>query len=199
MFVIVAIGMAAALSAQEPTATGQLKMINCNACHGPVGNTAVPEWPKVAGLDEAYIVAQLRAYQAGARPSVLMAPHTRGLSEQEMHELGSVYASRKMSIGKPAGSDNGLAAQGARIYRSGIPGQQVSACATCHGPTGDGNPSKGFTRVGGQNAAYVVMQLQAFRSGQRVDPTQTMGRVTAQMSDDDMRAVAAYIQGLSTP
>jgi cytochrome c553 len=194
---MVAVGMAIGISAQEPILPGSERTVACAACHGAVGNTALPDWPKIAGLDDAYIVAQLRAYQAGQRSSVLMAPHAKPLTEQTMRDLAQYYASQKMSAGTVLEGDKNLVDDGGRIYQSGIAAKKVAACGTCHGPTGNGNPSAGATRLGGQNGLYVAAQLQAFRSGQRVDPTKVMAQITAQMADDEMRTVAVYIAGLS--
>jgi cytochrome c553 len=126
-----------------------------------------------------------------------MAPHAKSLSESTMRDLGQFYASQTMSSGTVLEGDKGMLNDGGTIYGSGIPAKNVPACATCHGPTGNGNPSAGFTRVGGQNGLYVAAQLQAYRSGRRVDSTNTMGQVTAKMTEDEMLAVAVYIASQS--
>ena len=47
------------------------------------------------------------------------------------------------------------------------------------------------------NSAYVAAQLRAYRAGERTtDPNQMMQNVAALLSDDEIDAVAAYIQGL---
>jgi len=40
----------------------------CNACHGPTGNKALmPDYPKIAGQNKAYIVKQMTDIKSGAR------------------------------------------------------------------------------------------------------------------------------------
>jgi cytochrome c len=40
----------------------------CNACHGPTGNKPVlPDYPKIAGQNKAYIVKQMTDIKSGAR------------------------------------------------------------------------------------------------------------------------------------
>lgn len=40
----------------------------CNACHGPLGNKALmPDYPKIAGQNKAYIVKQMQDIKSGAR------------------------------------------------------------------------------------------------------------------------------------
>jgi cytochrome c553 len=188
---------AATASAQGDIARGQQKAGDCVACHGPGGNSETPEWPKLAGLSEGYIVSQLRAYQKAERKDDLMAPMAQGLTEQDMQDLGAFFASQKMTI-EAAGSDKALLDSGERVYRAGVPATKVTACLLCHGPAGAGHAPVGFTRLAGQHAPYVVAQLQAFKSGQRTDPDRMMKEVAERMTDDEMRAVAAFTASLAS-
>ncbi|AUH52886.1 cytochrome c4 [Chromobacterium sp. ATCC 53434] len=64
-----------------------------------------------------------------------------------------------------------------------------TVCAACHGP--DGNSAAAtYPALAGQNPHYLYSQLQAFKKGERKDPT--MLGMTAALSDDDMRNLAAY-------
>ncbi len=75
-------------------------------------------------------------------------------------------------------------------------GAGVPACASCHGPQGKGIPTQ-FPRLAGQHADYTYAQLNAFRVGARAnDAAKMMRTIAAKMTDADMKAVAAYIQGL---
>ena len=73
----------------------------------------------------------------------------------------------------------------------------VSACAACHAPNGVGNPAANFPALAGQHATYVEKALKEFRAGTRNnDNAQMMQNVAARMTDDEIAAVAQYIQGL---
>ena len=40
----------------------------CNACHGPQGNKALmPDYPKIAGQNKAYLAKQMKNIKSGAR------------------------------------------------------------------------------------------------------------------------------------
>jgi cytochrome c len=40
----------------------------CNACHGPQGNKALmPDYPKIAGQNKAYLAKQMKDIKSGAR------------------------------------------------------------------------------------------------------------------------------------
>jgi cytochrome c553 len=111
-----------------------------------------------------------------------------------MRALAAFYASQKP---KPAAaSDKDLAALGQRIWRGGIAGKSVAACAGCHGPDGAGIPGQ-YPRLAGQFAEYVDAQLKLFRAGGRANDANGMMRgVAGRMSDQEIRAVAEYAAGL---
>jgi cytochrome c553 len=173
---------------------GQAKAATCSACHGMDGNSLNPEWPNLAGQGEAYIVRQLKAFHGGQRQNVLMSPMAAGLSDQDMADLAAFYSSQTVRGGE---ADPSKFKAGQRVYRSGKVKEQVMACAGGHGPDGRGNAPAGFPAIHGQHATYVAAQLRAYKSGARAtDPNQMMRSVAASLSDDEIDAVASFIQGL---
>ncbi|AGA35373.1 Cytochrome c4 [Thioalkalivibrio nitratireducens DSM 14787] len=192
---ILSLALLLPLSAQAgDPARGQELSQACAACHGADGNSANPEWPKLAGQHADYIHKQLMDYKTGRREDALMAGQVANLDEQDMRDLGAFYARLEMST---ATADETVAERGERIYRGGIPSAGVAACIACHGATGKGNPAAMFPRVAGQHAQYNADQLHDFRSGQRAnDNGRMMRNVAARMSDDDIRAVSEYMAGL---
>jgi cytochrome c553 len=63
-------------------------------------------------------------------------------------------------------------------------------------PNGAGIPVQ-FPRLSGQHADYISAQLKTFRTGERAnDAAKMMRMVSARLSDQDIAAVADYIQGL---
>jgi cytochrome c553 len=195
LFAAAALGTAGSVSAQEgDIERGQAKANACAACHGADGNSQNPQWPKLAGLDQRYIFTQLQAYQSGERKDPMMTPQAQPLSEQDMRDLSAFYANQAMA---PGAADEALAEQGERIYRGGIADKGVAACMACHGPAGNGIPSAGYPRIGGQHAEYVATQLQRYRAGERTtDPNRMMRDLAQRMSDEEIRAVASYVSGL---
>jgi cytochrome c553 len=173
---------------------GQSKAIVCAACHGVDGNSLNPEWPSLAGQNEAYLVRSLQAFNKGERSNVLMTAQAAPLSDQDMADLAAFFASRPRQA-KTA--DPNLAATGERLYRGGNKETGVSACIACHGPTGSGNAPAGYPAIGGQHANYSAAQLKAYRAGQRSsDANQMMRNTAVRLTDAEIDAVASYIQGL---
>jgi cytochrome c553 len=76
-------------------ARGQEKSKACVACHGPDGNSASPEFPKIAGQNYDYLLKSLKDYKSGARKSPVMAPMGANLSTRDMEDLAAFYASQK--------------------------------------------------------------------------------------------------------
>ena len=65
-------------------------------------------------------------------------------------------------------------------------------CSTCHGDRGQGNGQ--FPRVAYQHSDYVIKQLTVFqRTNERPDGV-AMKAITHSLSDQNMAAVAAYMQ-----
>ncbi|BAZ92771.1 cytochrome c subfamily [Thiohalobacter thiocyanaticus] len=182
-----------ALAAGDASA-GKEKSSTCVACHGADGNSANPEWPKLAGQHPDYLVKQLKEFKAGERENQTMAPMAAPLSEQDMQDLAAYYAAQQIQYGE---ADPDLVELGEQIYRGGNKASGVSACMACHGPAGKGNPAANFPALAGQHATYTGIQLKAFRSGARANDYGSMMRnVAARMTDAEIKAVASYIQGL---
>ncbi|MHB1142042.1 MAG: c-type cytochrome [Sulfuricaulis sp.] len=186
--------IAPAQAANGNVAAGQAKAAVCTGCHGADGNGgADPLWPKLAGQDPAYIAKQLADFKSGARKDPIMAGMVAGLSAADMRNIGAYYASLKPKPG--AARDAQLAKQGEKVYRGGDAKMGVSACMSCHGPSGHGIPPR-FPKVSGQNAAYTRKQMLAFKSGSRANDGETMTRIAFRMSEQEIKAVSEYMAGL---
>ncbi|MEY3747854.1 MAG: hypothetical protein RL194_1313 [Pseudomonadota bacterium] len=166
----------------------------CMACHGADGNSPISMYPTLAGQHPEYITKQLHDFKSGERKNAIMAGMVAALTDEDMANLGAYYASQTAKPG--TAKSNGKGSVGEKIYKAGIAGLGVPACASCHGPTGAGVPVQ-FPRLAGQHADYTVAQLQTFRSGERAnDAAKMMRMIASKLSDQDMAAVADYIQGL---
>ncbi len=183
-----------ALAASGNAARGQAKAAACAGCHGADGNGgADPTWPRLAGQDPDYIAKQLIDFKSGARKDPIMAGMAAPLSAQDAKDIGAYYAGLKAKPG--AAKSVELAKLGERIYRGGIANRGVSACMSCHGPSGHGIPPR-FPRVSGQSAAYAEKQMLAFKSGARSNDGDIMTRIAFRMSEQELKAVSDYMAGL---
>ena len=164
----------------------------CAACHNPDGNSVISTNPKLAGQSAEYLVKQLKEFKSGARANPVMAPMAAMLTDEDVVKVSAYFSTQKAKGGNA--KENGPGSAGEKIYKGGIASSGVAACAACHGPTGAGIPVR-FPRLSGQHADYTVAQLKAFRSGERANAPM-MKVIAARLSDQEIAAVADYIQGL---
>lgn len=186
----------AAAPLQGDAARGKAISDTCATCHGTDGKAIMPAYPNLGGQHASYIVHSLVEFKKGAqgmRNNPIMMGMAMPLSDQDMADLGAYYESQPIIYGE---ADPALVARGEKIYRGGIPSEKVPACSGCHGPKGEGIPSAKYPNLAGQNYDYLMLQLVAFKKGERKGPNGMMGGVTKNLSEKDMEAVASYIQGL---
>ncbi|MDM7322172.1 MAG: c-type cytochrome [Gammaproteobacteria bacterium] len=195
LMIAVAMMFASTLPAQAAgeVAAGQAKAAACAGCHGANGNSANAAFPSLAGQHANYIAKQLREYKAGVRANAMMAGMAAPLTEEDMANLGAYYASQAKSALPAEGQDAELIARGKRLYQAGDAAKGVAACAACHGHQGYGNPGAGYPALRSQYAAYTELTLKAFRDGSRANDAQAvMRQIATKLSDEDIRALAAY-------
>lgn len=177
---------------------GKSLSATCGACHGMDGNSVNPIWPSIAGQHEKYIERQIKLFKSGERPSANMAPMVAALSDQDIKDLAAFFASQDMKL---KAADPELVELGQKIYQGGIKDRNVPACLACHGPTGQGNPLSGYPKLANQHAAYTVNELKLYRSGRVIEGSDNpndsiMAEVAKYLSDEEITAIASYIQGL---
>ncbi len=177
---------------------GKAKSAMCVACHGADGNSVVAVWPKLAGQHEQYTARQLSLFKNGTRKATVMGGMTAGLSVEDMANLGAYFATQKTTIGS---ADESLVAAGKALYQGGIADRKVPACMACHGMAGKGNPLSGYPVVAGQHATYTEQRLKDFRAGATAGGDddangKIMAEVAKKLTDEEIKAVASYMQGL---
>lgn len=182
------------LLAGDPEAGAELAQ-PCAACHGAQGNSANPEWPKIAGQNERYLRDSLRAYRDGGRQDPLMADQVADLSDQDIEDLAAFFAEQTPQIGS---ADPELVELGEKLYRGGNSETGLAACMACHGPDGKGNAPAGYPAVSGQHTTYSAGALRDYAEGGRGDSeyAQIMQSIAERMSDEEIEAVASYMEGL---
>jgi len=192
---LLTLGITGLAQAASDAAAGQGKVVMCGACHGADGNSAAPNFPKLAGQGERYLLKQLNDIKSGARPVVEMTGLLNHLSDQDLADISAYYASQNMSVGA---ADPKLVARGEALFRGGKLNEGMPACTGCHSPDGAGLDAAGFPQLGGQHAGYVAKQLTDFREGNRTNDgdSMIMRGIAAKLSNKDIEAVSSFIQGL---
>ena len=64
----------------------------CAACHGADGNSQNPDFPRLAGQYDEYLVQALKDYQSGKRKNAIMAPVAQTLSKEDVHNVAAYFA-----------------------------------------------------------------------------------------------------------
>ena len=187
--------VAVAVKPGDATA-GQAKAAVCGACHGADGNSSDPQYPKLAGQSEQYIVHQLNNFKSGRRQNAIMLGMATPLSEQDMHDIAAYFASQKTL---PGVADQALVERGQQLFREGDPQHDVPACMACHAMDGSGNPGAMYPHLAGQHAKYVQATLKAWHDGTAWGTdahARIMPAIAKHLDDADIAALASYIEGL---
>jgi cytochrome c553 len=119
------------------------------------------------------------------------------VNEQDIDAIAAWYSSQTINGGV---ADEALAARGEKLWRAGNAKKGVPACMACHGPAGEGNPLAGYPALAGQHSVYIANMLKRFQEGEnwgeKDNNSQVMNGVAAALSDDDINALASFIEGL---
>lgn len=189
---------------------GANKAATCGACHGVDGNSADPQYPKLAGQHERYTARHLALFKSGERANPIMLGFAAPLSPQDMRDIGAHFASQKALPGTAdetpiaTGPNTGkkFYQVGERLWRGGDSARAIPACMACHGPSGQGNPGPAYPALAGQHAGYTALQLTAFRGGAILgrgeNANSVMAGVSKYLTDEEIQALATYVQGLHT-
>ncbi len=153
----------------------------CFSCHGLDGMGDGVSVPRLAGLDAGYLQKQLEDYASRVRADPVMYEAARWLDHDDRRAVAAWYA----ALPVPATAASPPASP-PRVW--------TTACAVCHGARGEGigpaNPA-----LSGQPAAYTLDQLRRWKTGERRnDPRGVMSDAVAGLSDDQMRAIAAWLE-----
>lgn len=176
-------------------AAGKDKSAMCQGCHGEDGNSAAPNFPKLAGQYANYLQKQIRDFQSEARVDPTMSGMAATVTErQDLLDITAYFASQKLMKGS-----DGSSAAGKKLYLEGNDASGVYGCVNCHGENGKGkSPNNAmFPVIGGQHKDYLVKQLTDFNKGDRKnDPSGMMADIAKLMTSAEIEAVSDYLSGL---
>lgn len=171
--------VSAAVMVAGDAAAGARRAASCASCHGVDGISPNDTWPNLAGQNAVYLSRILGAYKSGAQKDVVMTPLAQALSNADVQNLAAHYGS--LSCKAPAIETRiGDVAAGRAL---------AGNCKVCHGETGLTSNSA-WPSIAGQQPAYLVNVLKAFRAGLRQDPM--MAGAARSLSDADIANLAAY-------
>ena len=167
----------------------------CSNCHGVDGNSTNPTFPKLAGQQPEYIVAELKEFRSHDRSDPAgyeyMWGIARHLTDTQIDQIAT-YFSAQTNIPDPS-VNVALEAQGRDIFNNGISiaPEAVPACASCHGAQGAGHDM--FPRIAGQHADYIAKQINVFKNTLQRPDGVLMKAITHDLTPEQINAVAAYL------
>lgn len=147
----------------------------CEACHGDDGNTKKAKMPTLAGQDAKYFIKAMKHYKDGKRRHQKMFEAVETLSEQEIIDLATYYATQqplKRNIRAPLKST-----------------EWIARCERCHGVGGNSSDSR-FPMLAGQDENYLIKALKI--STEEGIANSTMHRMADSLSARDIERLAAY-------
>ena len=182
----------------DPEVAGQtLALQVCSTCHGVTGESISPSFPKLAGQQHDYLLAQLGDFKGHDRSDSKGVQYMWGfthITTKQVEELADYFS--KQAPMRANYSDGTVLARGRAIFEGGIPDKGVVQCSACHGPGAEGNSA--FPRLAGQHPAYVLEQIKVFQLTDARPRGAAMKQVTHELSDADAFAVAQYLGSLGS-
>lgn len=162
----------------------------CFTCHGLQGQGDGVSTPRLAGLDAGYLQKQMEDYASGLRPDDVMSRIAKDLDADSRRAVSVFYAGLPP---QPSTSASPSAASPPQVWRRGDVSRGITACASCHGPNGQG-AGEGQPIVAGQPAAYTLEQIDRWKSGKRRnDPRGVMAAAVQRLTDAEARAIAQWL------
>jgi cytochrome c553 len=170
----------------------------CAACHGDkglsqstgVGPGAVA-YPSLAGQSPYAIYKQLHDYRTGARANPLMSPVAAKLSESDLAAIAAYYSDASKEYAAVGNRELLGEPNIEKLAREGDSHRALPACLSCH-VNNAGGPLE-TPVITGQIQDYMLVQLNAFASGQRKnDVYGRMRDVSSKLTPQERAALARF-------
>ena len=186
--------------AQGDAEIGKLKTMGCMGCHGPTGNSFLPNFPALAGQPAGYIVKQIQDFKAANRYNATMSGFALGISDADLEHIGAFYASqiktpimKNIAHLKTEAEKTALLTLGKKLYDYGNADTGQAACFVCHGKNGDALVDLDVPILANQHPQYLISTLKEFKNRKRTnDNERVMRRIVDTMSAEEIEAVAYY-------
>jgi cytochrome c553 len=188
-----ALSAAADLNIAEHASTERIAVGTCAGCHGASGVSTLPKFPVLAAQQANYLASQLKAFKSRTRgdPDALafMWGIAASLDDAQIADLAKYYAAQRAHSGSGSAPDRAAMQRGQAIFENGIDSQEVPACNSCHGATGEGKTEG--PRLAGQHTQYFLAQMRSFQLGLR--DAASMHEVAIGLKPSNLADLAAYV------
>ncbi len=181
-------------SAELARSSEPVALTECVRCHGDASTPPLSAFiPLLNGQPRAYLERALSEYAQASRPSGIMQPVANLLTETERRRISAWYAGlQPPPVPREEAADAN--AGGRRLAQEGDSGHGIPPCLACHSA---GHPES-FPSLAGQNAAYLALQLDLFRDGDRDDTVygQIMTAIAGRLTKEQAEHAARYFASL---
>ena len=165
----------------------------CAACHGDKGLSQA-QFPALAGQTPDAIYKQLHDYRSGARANPQMTPVAKALAVSDLANVAAYYAAESKRYTALGFRQFSGALEIEKLAREGDSHRRIPACMSCH-VNGVGGPIETPTIIG-QNADYILAQLNAYAKGTRKnDVYGRMRDIAAKLTPEEREQLARYFEG----
>ena len=186
----------------EPPSDMAMRVKACAPCHGESGEgTDDPYYPRLAGKPAGYLYNQLTAFKSGRRHYPPMNYLLQFLPDTYLRQIAEHFAAQRPALPEhsPTSASADLLSRGEQIVTGGDTDRGVPACVSCHGLPLTGQ-EPGIPGLLGLRATYLSAQLGGWRYGTRTAiAPDCMQVVAGHLTEDDVRAVAAWLSGRPLP
>jgi len=161
----------------------------CIACHGVDAKTPLlPTYPKLAGQNKEYTVAQMAAVKSGARDNgqtAVMKGIMHIINDAEREAIAEWLASL------PRDNVGNADAEGAKLYYD-------KQCSTCHGTDAKTPVLSSYPKLAGQNKDYALAQMKDIKNSTRNNGHSTVMKAfmdQLEVNEADMETIAGWLAG----
>ena len=189
---------------------GEEIMEICAGCHGIYAQgTPDGEYPRLAGMNPAYLERQIILFKTRKRINIPMIPYANDheLSPEDVKNITAYIASielpRHMSKLDPNKEFDPLARleeskkvtniphypgdpkAGGKLYRQ--------ECASCHGRKGEGKWKKRVPMLTGQHSGYLLRQIENIRKAKRFHDSEDDAELFRGYTDEEIANILAWL------
>jgi len=90
---VMTLTLAPSLSCAGDPVRGKAAAAMCAGCHGITGIAKAPNYPNLAGQNEAYLVKAIRDYRAKLRNDPVMGAMVAAMAEENIEHIAAYYSS----------------------------------------------------------------------------------------------------------
>jgi len=162
----------------------EVRLVQCLACHGDKGQSAIPEVPSLGGQPEFYLTVQLLLFRDRLRVVDLMNQMMQGFSNDDLRKLANIIAKLPPPLSAAGATDPD------RMEKAQALAEQ-SRCNFCHNRDYAGEQN--VPRLAGQREDYLVKAMREYKHNTRRGYDASMADVLYQISDEQILDLAYFL------